>query len=228
MNIEYQIIRSNRRTVALVITTAGELTVRAPNRATKKQIHEIVMNHQNWIQKKKVSAQTRKSNALSYESGDQLLFDGKAVTLQFDENLTKKIAGQIAVVDDRLLVSQNLAGNRLAVEKAIKNFYKHETAVRMLPITKQLENQTKLKVKKVGVTFARSRWGSCASSGSINFSFRLAQTDPFVQHYLAVHEMAHLIHANHSVEFWNLVKEWMPNYKEAEQWLKQHRLQLKL
>lgn len=228
MNIEYQIIRSNRRTVALVVTPAGELTVRAPNRATKKQIHEIVMNHQNWIQKKKVWVQTRQSNGLNYESGDQLLFDGKTVTLQFDENLTTNTEGPIEVVNDRLLVSQRLAGDRLAVEKAIKNFYKQETAARMLLIIAKLENQTKLKAKKVGITFARSRWGSCASSGSINFSFRLAQTDPFVQHYLAVHEMAHLKHQNHSKLFWNLVKEWMPNYKEAEQWLKQHRLQLKL
>ncbi|MBW7858675.1 MAG: M48 family metallopeptidase, partial [Leptonema sp. (in: Bacteria)] len=108
------------------------------------------------------------------------------------------------------------------------NFYKQETLTRMLPIIAKLENQTKLKVKKVGVTFARTRWGSCASSGSINFSYRLAQTDPFVQHYLAVHEMAHLVHQNHSADFWAQVSKWMPNYKEAELWLKQHRLQLKV
>lgn len=228
MNREYQIIRSNRRTISLVVTLTGELKVRAPNRATNKQIHDIVIKHQDWIQKKKVSFQSRNLLALKYEAGDQLLLDGKTVTLQFEENLTTHTTGQVAVVDDQLLVSQNLAGNRSVVEKAINNFYKTETLSRMLPIIAYLESQTKLKVKKVGVTFARNRWGSCASSGSINFSYRLAQAAPFVQHYLAVHEMAHLLHLNHSADFWAQVKGWMPNYKEAELWLKQNRWQLKL
>ncbi|MBW7857714.1 MAG: DUF45 domain-containing protein, partial [Leptonema sp. (in: Bacteria)] len=98
MNIEYQIIRSNRRTVSLVITPAGELTVRAPNRATKKQLHDIVIKHQSWIQKKKISFQNRGLLVLKYEAGDQLLFDGKTVTLQFDENLLTNTDSQIIVV----------------------------------------------------------------------------------------------------------------------------------
>jgi len=40
--------------------------------------------------------------------------------------------------------------------------------------------------------------------------------------YVIVHELAHLIEANHSHRFWKVVSDIMPNYKEKEEWLKEN------
>ena len=38
--------------------------------------------------------------------------------------------------------------------------------------------------------------------------------------YIVVHEMCHLIHMNHSKEFWQMVKGILPDYEERKAWLK--------
>ena len=68
----------------------------------------------------------------------------------------------------------------------------------------------------------RSRWGSCTASGTVNFSWRLILAPPFVLDYLAAHEVAHLVHMNHSAAFWAVARRLAPRIDEAEAWLKQH------
>ncbi|MDX7950682.1 M48 family metallopeptidase, partial [Lichenihabitans sp. Uapishka_5] len=68
----------------------------------------------------------------------------------------------------------------------------------------------------------RSRWGSCTARGRLNFSWRLILAPPGVLDYLAAHEVAHLVHMNHSDRFWALARELAPQIDEAEAWLRQH------
>lgn len=65
-----------------------------------------------------------------------------------------------------------------------------------------------------------SRWGSCSSTGVISFSWRLILAPPYVLDYLAAHEAAHLIHMNHSPEFWGLLATMSRDVDRAESWLK--------
>jgi predicted metal-dependent hydrolase len=57
----------------------------------------------------------------------------------------------------------------------------------------------------------------------VNLSTRLLFAPRFVQDYVILHELAHLIEMNHSDRFWALVERYMPNYPEAEKWLKVNR-----
>jgi predicted metal-dependent hydrolase len=65
-----------------------------------------------------------------------------------------------------------------------------------------------------------SRWGSCSSTGSLNFSWRLIMAPGFVLDYLAAHEVAHLIHMDHSAPFWKVATRLSPDVDRAEAWLK--------
>ena len=67
-----------------------------------------------------------------------------------------------------------------------------------------------------------TRWGSCSSAGALNFSWRLIMAPPFVLDYLAAHEVAHLVHMNHSVAFWATAERLFPDLHRAEAWLKTH------
>jgi predicted metal-dependent hydrolase len=68
----------------------------------------------------------------------------------------------------------------------------------------------------------KSRWGSCSALGNLNFCFRLVMAPPEVLDYVAVHELAHLVHPNHSKAYWNLVARHCPEYKKHLAWLKKH------
>ena len=74
--------------------------------------------------------------------------------------------------------------------------------------------------RRIAVKDTRSRWGSCASDGSLAFSWRLVMTPEFVQDYVAAHEVAHLKHLNHGARFWSLVDKLTPHAEAAIPWLR--------
>ncbi len=73
--------------------------------------------------------------------------------------------------------------------------------------------------RRLSVKDTRSRWGSCASDGSLAFSWRLVMAPDFVQDYVASHEVAHLRHMNHGKRFWELVSRLTPHTEQAIAWL---------
>ena len=66
----------------------------------------------------------------------------------------------------------------------------------------------------------RSRWGSCAATGALSFSWRLILAPPEILDYVAAHEVAHLKEMNHSQRFWDVVTEIHGPWQEARRWLR--------
>lgn len=77
-----------------------------------------------------------------------------------------------------------------------------------------------LSYKSVKVNEAKTRWGSCNSNGSINFTWRLILAPARVIDYVVIHELMHLKQSNHSFRFWNEVANLVPDYHIDEAWLK--------
>ena len=75
-----------------------------------------------------------------------------------------------------------------------------------------------------GITLrdTRSRWGSCSAQGALNFSWRLIMAPDHVLDYLAAHEVAHLVHLDHSDAFWTVAARLSPDLDRAEAWLRMH------
>jgi len=81
----------------------------------------------------------------------------------------------------------------------------------------------------LGVSYARislrdqrSRWGSCSTTGTLSFNWRLVLAPHDVLDYVVVHEICHLVEMNHGPAFWALVEKRRPGYAEAKAWLDEH------
>ena len=81
-------------------------------------------------------------------------------------------------------------------------------------------------VNRVTVRDTKSRWGSCSSSGSLSFSWRLILAPEPVLDYVVAHEVAHLVEMNHSARFWKLVRTMVADPASQRAWLKRHRAEL--
>lgn len=75
-------------------------------------------------------------------------------------------------------------------------------------------------IQQVRLKYNKSNWGSCSTNKALNFSVRLFFAPDDVIDYVVIHELAHLIEMNHSSQFWKIVSDIMPDYKEKEQILK--------
>lgn len=70
------------------------------------------------------------------------------------------------------------------------------------------------KIARVRVRKMQTRWGSCNhAKGYLNFSLSLIERDPRFVEYVVLHELAHLIHANHGAGFYALIAQIMPDFR---------------
>lgn len=76
--------------------------------------------------------------------------------------------------------------------------------------------------KSVRVKTQSSRWGSCGIHEDIHINWVLILAPAFVLNYVVAHECCHLFYRNHGVRFWDKVSRLMPDYQQAEHWLKQY------
>lgn len=74
--------------------------------------------------------------------------------------------------------------------------------------------------KNVVIKNVTTRWGSCSSKGNLNFNYKIALLPEELVDYIVVHELCHLKEMNHSKNFWQLVEEKIPNYRDLRKQLK--------
>ncbi|MDE6433572.1 MAG: M48 family metallopeptidase [Lachnospiraceae bacterium] len=77
--------------------------------------------------------------------------------------------------------------------------------------------------EKIRITTAKSYWGCCTKSkGTIAYIWQVILLPEKMVDYIVVHELCHMIEANHSKAFWNKVEEHMPDYMARRRWLKEN------
>jgi len=120
---------------------------------------------------------------------------------------------------ERLVVG---GGSRAQVLAAIDRWYRREARGAIEPLVESEGERLGLEAKKVSVRAQRTRWGSCSTSGTLSFNWRLVIGRPEALRYVVVHELIHIRHHNHSREFWADLEAAFPRYREEAAWLREH------
>jgi predicted metal-dependent hydrolase len=77
-----------------------------------------------------------------------------------------------------------------------------------------------VKPQGITITGAETRFGSCSGKNRISFSFYLMRYPERAIDYVVVHELCHIIHHNHSPEFYKEIEKILPDYKDREKLLR--------
>jgi predicted metal-dependent hydrolase len=211
-----KLIRSNRKTVGLVITKDARLIVRAPHFIPEDVIHKLIRQKEPWIRSKQDYFKERQGRILvrKFQSGEEFLFLGKAYPLVVAENLPKAV-----VFDGALKIAQVALSN---AKEHLENWYKSQAFDHIAQRVDDYVQITGLKYQTIKINKAKTRWGSCGHKNALNFTWRLIMAPPRVVDYVIAHELMHLKQKNHSHQFWEEIARIIPDYKQDERWLKQN------
>jgi len=219
--VQYELIRrTNRRRIALRVTDDARVVVSAPSRTPRATIDRFVSDHVDWIERKLSAVATLPTNLPehTYTDGDRFLVFG-------EEKFLKVLRGGVAattcrLVDDALVVHARIGAKGEAIKKAITLWY--------VELGKQVYGELVEKwISRIGyagvnqpvvVSMASypKRMGSCSQKGELRFAIRSLMLPLPLVEYLALHEVAHLVHFNHGVAFKQLVGECMPDWKHRQ------------
>lgn len=110
-------------------------------------------------------------------------------------------------------------------EHRVRDFIKSELLKKIKEIIHSVPSE--FWPKKIALRDTSSRWGSCSSTGTMSFSWRLAFAPYNVMRYVVIHELSHKKHMNHSKEFWKQVHELYGfGVERAKNWLSKNGNQL--
>ena len=115
----------------------------------------------------------------------------------------------------------HVGGPEDTVSRRVERWLKAEALAILSDETHEYAGIAGLKAGRVSVADPKSRWGSCASDGTIRYNWRLIMAPDFVRRATVAHEVAHLRHMHHGPEFHALVDEiFEGSARKARRWLK--------
>jgi hypothetical protein len=215
-----QLIRTQRKSISLIVEPDARLVVRAPLRLPRAQIDAFVNSHADWIRSRQALARKHYRPPHQFAAGESFWYLGVQYPLLIVEQ--KEPALSLAEVFRLARSAQKRA-------RAVFEAWYRQQARRVLEARLAHYTQvTGLQHKKLRISSARTRWGSCSSRGTLSFPWRLVMAPPEVIDYVVVHELCHLAHPNHSPAFWARVAGILPEYKAQRAWLKKHARELVL
>lgn len=210
----YSVIRKKRKTLGIRISETGDVVVYAPIKMSYKTIERLVLTKEKWI-KESIA------KMLKYENGHKINFLGKEYNLNnivVSENKTNiELTGSIFNV---YFSAQNFFPPYNEVLGCLYRKYKKDFFMLVKDRINLISNEMGVKPNKINVRNQRTIWGSCSSVNNISINFKLSLAPTEILDYVILHELCHIVHKNHSSDFWHTLEKYMPDYKTKRNWLK--------
>jgi predicted metal-dependent hydrolase len=174
-----------------------------------------------WLDRKETSRSKEKCpNPHRYVEGETLLYLGREIPLRLVPDQQPAL-----ILDGSFQLAKSARPQAVSVFEA---WYKKHARTYLAERLEFFSRNYGFEMKRVRISSAHKRWGSCSAQGTLSFTWRLVKAPPEVIDYVVVHELCHLRELNHSRKFWALVESILPEYKISRMWLKQYGEKLSL
>lgn len=206
-----------RRTMGLTVERDGGLTVSAPEGSDLAALEAFVRQKRPWLYRKLAEkrALQRPVSAKQYVSGEGFPYLGRSYRLLLVDE--QEVPLKLEAGRFRLRRSEADAGRECFV-RWYGGHARQWLQRRVGAFAPRMGvAPTGLEIRDLG-----HRWGSCSKSGKLNFHWAAILLPASIVGYVIVHELVHLVEANHTPEFWLRVERAMPDYEQRRQWLAEH------
>lgn len=216
--INCEIVRSQRRTVAIQIHPDRRIELKVPLLYNINEVEPFLLKHYRWIFKRLDAPVALKTEPKRFVNGELHYFLGK----QYPIKIIISPENTVVFQDDTIVIYAKYDLPELIEVLLEKWYFTQARAVFQkisIPLTKQMAKYN-VAPKSFTIKKMKTRWGSCSSKGSINLNLDLIKLPEGCIKAVILHELCHLVHMNHSKEFYDLMTAEMPDWKVWDKQLK--------
>lgn len=221
----YLLRRSARaRNIRITVGHDG-VVLTLPERTAERHGHEFVAERSTWINRTlaKIEASDEIVASRTLTDGSVVPFLGDELTLRIEDGPS----GRVRRVGDelRLRVADH---SRETVAAALERWYRRQAKELLTERLDAAVARNGTSYERVAIRDQKTRWGSCSSSGTISFNWRLLLAPAEVADYVVEHEAAHLEVPGHGEQFWSLIDARVEGWRDSRLWLRRHGQTLRL
>lgn len=202
MNYKYTVVRSARKSIAVVITSDNKITVRCPWDLRVEEIEKFLDGKEKWIEN------VVYKNSLTLATNDDVI---ELKSIYVGGNKLPLVFGAKSVIASDAVYVKSVSDIKKVFMAAFSEKFRARVG--------ELAEKAVLYPKSVEFKDYTARWGCCDASNNLIFNYRLFMLPQNIQDYVIVHELCHTLCHNHSQAFWRLVAEFAPDYKQAKKQL---------
>lgn len=211
--------RTNRKKTISIEIKDNKVEVKAPYIISQKEIESFILQKKDWIDKKiSFHNSIKKPIKRKFTEEENFQFLGKDLKLKIIKSNKRKnyLDGKFIYI----FIKNEEEKLKEEIKKELEILFKYEAL-------KIFERKTNFYARKIGVypkkitiKSYKKRWGSCSYKEELSYNWKLIMAPEKIIDYVIIHELCHLIHFNHSKEYWEKVSKILPNYKTNKEWLK--------
>ncbi len=208
--IQVQVQRRGKTRISARVIRADQLRISAPPAVPLAAIRRFVTTHHDAISTLLAKAPPPPSAELP----PHIWYQGQTYPVMADASVDTVCWDQH---------SFRLPETDVAQQKAwLRQFLYRQAQQQLLPQLQAHSQRLQLMPAATALSRAKTLWGVCHRQTGIRLNWRLIGAPVWVVDYVAIHELCHLAHPNHSPAFWALVAQHTPHTRAAKQWLRQH------
>ncbi len=222
-HVHYELRRARRRSIGFVVGPEG-LSVSAPRWVGVGEIEAALREKERWIlrklQEQADRARRMQAARIEWRDGATLPFLGETVILVLDP----RTQGAVLNTDAQALpgvprLTLHLGLPQQAgpdqVRELVQSWLQRQARRLFEERCAVFAARLGVRVRRLSLSSATTRWGSASADGSIRLHWRLVHFALPVIDYVVTHELAHLREMNHSPAFWDVVRSVLPDYEQA-------------
>ncbi len=169
---------------------------------------DFVNRHRDWL----IETAAGRPAPVPFADGAAIPFQDRLLVIDHDRDWR----GHARIVDGHLRVGGDAPHLARRVRDALKKEARREFQVLVSDKAKRIGKRP----GRISIRDQTSRWGSCSARGDLNFNWRLICAPSFVADYVVAHEVAHLVHMDHSAAFWRQVAALTEHPETGRTWLR--------
>ena len=223
-SINYNISYSSRKKNATVaVNPSKNVEVIVPEGTPQEDIQNLMKRKAHWILKKQFWFNQIGiiNNEKEYVLGETFLYLGRQYRLKTSKGGNKTIAKLIGKYIEVDFNKRTLTKNEQnVIKKVIWDWYREKSRNKIKLIIKKYSNLLSIEEPKFMIKDQKKRWGSCTKNNTLILNIRAIMAPISQLEYIVAHELCHVIHKNHSNEFWDLLRSLIRDYEVKKEALR--------